>query len=241
MTGFFFGASARQLFGYHHAARGRTRGGAVICPPIGREYMLSHGTLRHLARLLANAGHDVLRFDYAGTGDSAGDFETMSQPDWIADIGMAISELKDLAQLERVSLIGVRYGATLAALAAHGRGDVKCLVLWDPVLDGDAYLRELGVVHREMAGAIDVTGVLLRAGLRDHIGAITPAVVSAGLPRALFVLRADGGDQVASLPHADGMAPEVVRVPGKPIWQDEMIGSAGMPVHELIRIVEYLG
>ena len=47
--------------------------GVVIVPPVGYEYWSSHRTLRTLAERLAGQGCCALRFDFDGTGDSAGD------------------------------------------------------------------------------------------------------------------------------------------------------------------------
>ena len=44
----------------------------VIAPSYGHEYARSHRNLQQLAILLSQNGFDVLRFDYAGTGDSDG-------------------------------------------------------------------------------------------------------------------------------------------------------------------------
>ena len=48
----------------------------------------------------------------------------------------------------RVVMLGLRLGGTLAALASESVG-VDHLVLWDPIVDGQAYLRELGESHAE--------------------------------------------------------------------------------------------
>ena len=70
----FFGSSARQLFGAYHTPPSTVaeRGGAVLCPSWGSEYQASHRILRRLATRLSESGYHVLRFDYYGTGDSAG-------------------------------------------------------------------------------------------------------------------------------------------------------------------------
>jgi predicted alpha/beta hydrolase len=44
----------------------------VIAPPLFEERKSSYAPLRRLARLLADAGHAVLRFDYRGSGESGG-------------------------------------------------------------------------------------------------------------------------------------------------------------------------
>jgi pimeloyl-ACP methyl ester carboxylesterase len=143
---FFFGPSSQPLYGvYHppHSQLGRTTA-VVLCYPLGQEYMRAHRAFRQLALLLSKAGFHVLRFDYYGTGDSAGFGEQGTIEQWTQDIGLAIDELKEMAELDDVALVGLRLGGTLAAYAAHRREDVSHLVLWDAVGRGSSYLeREL--------------------------------------------------------------------------------------------------
>jgi hypothetical protein len=48
-----------------------------------------------------------------------------------------------------VTVVGLRLGATIAMLAsARGELRMRHLLLWDPVVDGAGYLRELVVQHR---------------------------------------------------------------------------------------------
>src|SRR3954452_18804827 len=46
------------------------RSGIVLCAPLGHEALWLHQTIRSLSDRLAAHGFAVLRFDYAGTGDS---------------------------------------------------------------------------------------------------------------------------------------------------------------------------
>src|SRR5690349_12729915 len=72
----FFGSRERPLFAWHHrASSGRRDAVIVLCPPLGYEYMSAYRTWRLLAERLAALGFDVLRFDYDGTGNSAGVYE----------------------------------------------------------------------------------------------------------------------------------------------------------------------
>ena len=141
-----FGPAQARLFGLHHAPDPETaRGtGVVLCNPLGYEAMCAHRTYRHLAERLATAGFHALRFDYHGTGDSSGDGE---EPDrvraWLDSIDAAVDELHAGVGVQAVALVGVRFGATLAAVAAGRRRDVQSLVLWAPCASGRAYLREL--------------------------------------------------------------------------------------------------
>jgi pimeloyl-ACP methyl ester carboxylesterase len=117
---------------------------------MGQEYMRAYWAIRQLAAMLVRAGFPVLRFDYYGTGDSAGDSGDISLERWQADIHTAIDELKSRTTMGRVSLVGLRLGARLAAVTSAQREDVRDLVLWDPVVIGKEYLAELDRMHRQM-------------------------------------------------------------------------------------------
>lgn len=132
-------------FGWFHAAQPPARGvGVVLCRPIGYESICTYGAYTQLAENFARAGFDVIRFDYHGTGDSAGDD---ADPDrvraWIDSIKAAINELKQLSGVSRLALFGVRLGATLAAQAAVQLGGVESLMMWAPCATGRSFTREL--------------------------------------------------------------------------------------------------
>jgi hypothetical protein len=145
MHPFYFGDSDERLFAIYTSAHGREirDTGVVLCYPNGHEYVRSYRAFRNLALQLGSEGFHVLRFDYYATGDSAGDSGDRSLRRWVADIGQAIDELKDMADVRSVSLVGLRFGATLAAQAASSRSDIDQLVLWDPVASGVRHLEEL--------------------------------------------------------------------------------------------------
>jgi len=178
MNPFFFGSSERPLYGVHHPPKGKdVRGeGVVLCYPMGQEYMRAHRAFRQLANLLVRRGFHVFRFDYFGTGDSAGASEDGSLAQWLQDVGSAIEEFRDNAALRSVSLVGLRLGAALAALAASARSDIEKLVLWDPVVRGPSYLAELLAASKSPAarqgspsGTIGVLGFPLTPAMRDEL------------------------------------------------------------------------
>ena len=87
--------------------------------------------MRLLANMLAAAGTHVLRFDYFGTGDSAGNMEDADLGAWFGDVETAVDELRDTIDAPQVALVGLRLGATLAGtVASMRRTDVNGLVLW---------------------------------------------------------------------------------------------------------------
>jgi pimeloyl-ACP methyl ester carboxylesterase len=120
--------------------------------PFGEEKLWAHRVFVSFARALAARGHIVLRFDYAGSGDSDGMTPDTSLETHLSDLSCALSTLRaDHANIERVGLVGLRLGATFAALfteqqAATGAHDClrdAPLILWEPITDGAAYFQEL--------------------------------------------------------------------------------------------------
>ncbi len=120
--------------------------------PFAEEKLWSHRVFISMARALAERGHTVLRFDYMGAGDSSGTTPETSLQTHLQDLRAAIAELtRRVPQLHRIGLIGLRLGASFAALAAEAAaGDEQLepvrhapLILWDPVMDGEAYFQEL--------------------------------------------------------------------------------------------------
>lgn len=148
MTPLLFGDSASPLFGVlHEPLPGTERGhGVLLCPPIGQEHVRTHWALRQVATSLARAGHHVLRFDWFGVGDSSGNLADATVARWIEDARTAAQELRDAAGLRRIAVLGLRFGATLAALAS-GKIKPATLVLWDPVPSGAAHIAELSALH----------------------------------------------------------------------------------------------
>ena len=141
----FFGSSERPLFGWLHAASGPARGvGVLLCSPSGYEAIVTHRTYRRFAESAAAQGFPALRFDYDGTGDSAGHaLDGARVRHWLESIATAIDTLKAATGVRKVCLFGVRVGASLAAVAAQGRDDVQAMIAFAPVLKVSSYLREI--------------------------------------------------------------------------------------------------
>ncbi|HED35571.1 MAG TPA: alpha/beta fold hydrolase [Gammaproteobacteria bacterium] len=146
----FFGDKEKLLYGIYHPplSRAAKETAVLICYPVLQEYIRSHRALRQLAEQLSRAGCHVLRFDYYGTGDSAGNLDETDLQQWVENIQQAEDELKDLSGVRKISVVGLRFGAMLAA--KHNSKNINRLVLWDPVESGQAYIKMLNAMHVDM-------------------------------------------------------------------------------------------
>lgn len=144
---FFF--NNNKLFGCYHPAEGYdSRRLLIICPPLFDDFRRSYRSLYDLANACADGGVHVLRFDYFGTGESMGLLDQTSTDEWINNVNSAITEGLALSGAEEILLMGVRFGATLAAQTKHE--SVKCYIFWDPVMDGSEYLGWLEKVNQSI-------------------------------------------------------------------------------------------
>jgi len=113
--------------------------GWVYCSAFGNERTNSQRLGFASARALAATGAWVLRFDYRGTGDSRGAFFDFGVEDYLEDIERAQKELERISGTRCRGLMGLRLGASLAAVAAARCDRELDLVMWEPVLDGVRY------------------------------------------------------------------------------------------------------
>lgn len=154
---FYFGEATRRLYGIYTPPTSHPLAkGVVLCYPWGQEYVRAHRSFRILADALAAKGLHVLRFDYFGTGDSAGEGYELDLEGCRGDVVAAVDELRSMSGVPRVALVGLRLGATLAAATAALEPRVRRLALWDPVVDGRTYVDEL---RRHAGGTSEWPGV----------------------------------------------------------------------------------
>lgn len=147
MEAYYFG-DKEEIFGiYHEPDFEKDRQiGAVICNPLGQEYMRSHKAIRRLAQGLSDSGYHVLRFDYIGTGDSYKYEDEISLKDLLSNVEHSIAELKDSCGIDKIVVVGLRFGAALATIVSQYTL-IERMVLWNPVYYGESYLKEISVSY----------------------------------------------------------------------------------------------
>jgi dienelactone hydrolase len=197
------------------------RAGVVLCNPIGDDLIRAHRTFRHLAERFARAGFAVLRFDFHGTGDSSGDERDPQRVErWIADVGVAVAALRARSGCDRIWLVGLKLGATVAAAWAARHGGIEGMVLWAPHATGAAFLTETTRLHR------------MHRMLEPEGFAIEPPGWDAGGEQALgFLLTPSTMDELGRLDLFAESPPRDGRV--------LVIGAANVPGDE--RLVAHLG
>lgn len=223
----YFPAGDPKLFGWYHTcdtAQPRDLV-AVVCAPMGFEYTHSHRSMRHLCDQLARAGISALRFDYHGTGDSAGgEIEADRLTRWQQDVASAAACAQALSGHQRCCLIGVRIGASLAAMTSPLL-EPDLLVLWNPVISGRQYIRELkaaATATNDNADTDDDTilesgGFLITADTEAEVRALTlldkPVAAKRG---ALVVARDDlsPNTDMQNALSARGIATDQLVLPG---------------------------
>lgn len=168
---FYIDGGQRPFFSWlHHQPQCNfSSHGIVICPPLGFEQLHAHRGLRHLADRIARLGMPVLRFDWDGTGDSPGcDLDPDRLATWCENVRSAVRWLKESRGCQRVSVVGLRMGATLAALSLQDE-DIENLVLWASITTGRSFVREQNVIDmlsETQSRELDAPGMVDAAGFR---------------------------------------------------------------------------
>ena len=121
----------------------------LMCRPFGQEAVRTAPIYRAVSDRLAREGCTVLTVDHHGCGDSPGELGQQSIADWTEDTLAAHAQLGADAPGLPLHWFAMGLGANVAAAAAlKAMPAPTCLVLWEPVLSGPAYLERLMDVHR---------------------------------------------------------------------------------------------
>lgn len=199
-----------QVFACWHRPLGRPRECAVLmCDPFGSDRMNLHLSYRMLALELSRLGFGVLRVDLPGTCDSSG---TARQPSarkgqspleaWFATLSAAADWLREEAHVTQLCAFGATLGGTLATALASRRDDVTGLLLWGPLPNGRAHLREMAAFRAmtkanpkkrlpsdHQQGDLEAMGFLITAELERDLTALDPAKLPVGNVKRAAVFR----------------------------------------------------
>ncbi len=115
--------------------------GWIISHSFGMEqtFLMEHEVAA--ARAIAAAGLPVLRYHGRGYGDSEGSRRAIGLSSHVADANEAVDLLRAEAGVERVGILGARFGGLVAALVADRR-ELPLLALWEPITRGSQFMRD---------------------------------------------------------------------------------------------------
>lgn len=225
---FFFERAGTKLFGssFEPTDSEKKPLGVVLCNAFASETEIFRVHFVQFARRLAERGHSVLRFDYAGYGDSEGDFAEASPSTMQADIEAAMEELGRRSGTKSFALVGLRLGATLASRVAAARSDVERLVLWEPLVkpwddlfaDLRATVSMQTVLFKDVKMTRDQIVENVLAGRPSVVGGLDLNVIDDGYPLGkAFVEETRAIDLTAEpAPRAKTLLLHVRKTPGQP-------------------------
>ena len=243
----FVDPGPEQLFTVLHDAQAEPhRSPFVFCHPFGEEKLWAHRAYVTFARALAQRGHPVLRLDFRGNGDSSGEFAASSLSTMLQDVDRAIDTVKQRTGAASVNLLGLRFGATLAALAADRREDVASLVLWAPVVNGGRYMQDLlrinlttqMAVYREIrfdrpalveqmrsGRTVNVDGYELSLRMFDEVSAVDISAGTHAFAGRVYITQIERAASAKSSPDLERLRASYARgefalVQEEPFWKE---------------------
>jgi len=127
-----FSSEGEILFGALHLPETRPAAGLVMCHGFTGHKAEAHRLFVKAAREFAQHGLAALRFDFRGSGDSAGEFRDMTVSREIADAAAAFDYLSSRSEVDagRLAVLGLSLGGCVAACLAGRERRVRALVLW---------------------------------------------------------------------------------------------------------------
>jgi len=154
------------------------------------------------ARELAAIGFYVLRFDFRGSGDSAGDFSEMTIGGEISDAVKSVDVLTAMQGVdpERIGILGLSMGGCVAACVSGQDTRVKSTVMWAPLSD-DPPNRKQEILERgkntptpeEIA---QLNPNIVGKAFYENLPHISPSVTLQQFTGALIVIHGSGDDVV---------------------------------------------
>lgn len=222
----FFGNPNRQLFGVLSLpAKRHKRTAVLLCASWGPEYMRAYRALNLFADQLAHYGHAAMRFDYVGTGDSAGYSVESGLEAWLDNIVTAAAELRRQSGADRLCIVGLRLGALLAERAVAAGLEASRVVLWDPPGDGKMWIetvRRFDAQYHEQLNSQRARHVRLPASPANQLLGVP---ISEEFQRAIEAMklekRLDHSERLLVL-SADVRSPEVsadvLQLPAPSYW-----------------------
>jgi dipeptidyl aminopeptidase/acylaminoacyl peptidase len=153
--------------------------GVVLCHGFTGNKCEAHFLFTKMSRALERKGIASLRFDFRGSGESAGEFSEMTVPREISDAVCAVRFLRACTGIDakRVGILGLSLGGCVAACAAGRLRDLKGCALWAAVASPSELWAERarkGTHRPARQGDTDIGGLRLGAGFMKTLKQVRP-------------------------------------------------------------------
>jgi alpha-beta hydrolase superfamily lysophospholipase len=146
-TPFTFISQGEQLVGMTHYADEWNGTTILMCHGFTEDKAESNRLFVEAAREFAQRGYHAVRFDFFGSGDSAGEFRESRISINMQNLKDAITHVR-ISECRRLVVLGMSMGAATAILTAMNQ-PVEGLVLWSTVPD----MKELFMSRLELSEA----------------------------------------------------------------------------------------
>ena len=144
------------------------RSGVLYVHPFAEEMNKTRRMAAMQSRALAALGHVVLQIDLFACGDSCGEMRDASIALWHSDI-QAAAEWMQARGLAPLTVWGLRFGCLLGlAWASATTMPIDRLLLWQPVVNGEAHLNQflrIGTASAMLSAGTASAGPPLRSRL----------------------------------------------------------------------------
>lgn len=148
------------------------------------------------SRLLESNGIASIRFDFAGSGESDGDFIDMTLSRELEDANNILNYVNNLyfVDKDKIGLLGFSMGGAIASIIAGERKEeISALCLWSPagnmneVILSDTYLGDK-LEELNEKGSFDVEGLLLGKNFIEDIERINIYERAASYDKNLLII-----------------------------------------------------
>jgi dienelactone hydrolase len=254
--------SSASLASYWCEPKAGTHPTVVVVPGFGYTDMVTRFGWTQFAQQCASQSIRAVLFDYPSTGNSADDArlsrERLSPKDRALGEGDPDIEVWTQALLDvirciggPVVLVGLRLGATLAAVATRMSEideAVSGLVLWAPVVSGRKFRRELTLLASAAPNTSDEAGLSFGgfaypAALLEQIAALELGTVAPGKQRPLLIVddaRRPIRDDTARELHEVGWDITRKSCPETTAWVDQSSELSEVPERTFAAIVTWM-
>lgn len=140
----------------------------LMCHGLGGNKVGKGRLYVNLSEKLTSMGIGVLRIDFRGSGDSEGDFSSMTIDSEVSDALTALEYLKTLpfVDSDRIAIFGRSFGGVVAIMAAKHFGSIKSVALWAPVFGCEQWKERWQKAHSAPMDSSQRENLLDIEGLR---------------------------------------------------------------------------